>query len=216
MIRLLRTDDHGWYVSRFVEIHSHLLSESCGEKTQWNSHSSIDPLAKDFISNLRENNISSGRIYSIMGSSGTLGVGTPFRRQALRSMRAKLAQESINDDMNKTVRLLQELATKDPNFAVRLDIDEESRVKSVLWCNGKNRIDYAHFGDVVTFDTTYRTNLYNMPFGLFVGVNEHYQSTIFGGVLMRDEKIAAFEWAFKTFVEIMNGKAPDTILTGAP
>ncbi|KQJ87156.2 protein FAR1-RELATED SEQUENCE 5-like isoform X1 [Brachypodium distachyon] len=57
------------------------------------------------------------------------------------------------------------------------------------------------------------TNLYNMPFGLFVGVNEHFQSTIFGGVLLRDEKIQSFEWAFSTFVDIMNGKRPDTMLT---
>jgi hypothetical protein len=40
----------------------------------------------------------------------------------------------------------------------------------------------------VTFDTTYITNLYDMPFGLFVGVNNHFQSIIFGGVMMRDEK----------------------------
>ena len=72
----------------------------------------------------------------------------------------------------------------------------------------------VYFCDVVTFDTTYRTNLYNMPFGIFVGVNNHYQSTIFGGVLMREETIAGFEWAFRNFVEVMNRKHPVTILTG--
>ncbi|XP_024310904.1 protein FAR1-RELATED SEQUENCE 5-like isoform X2 [Brachypodium distachyon] len=111
------------------------------------------------------------------------------------------------------MQVLQELASGDPNFAARIRLDTDSRVKSVIWCSGKNRTDYAYFGDVVTFDTTYRTNLYNMPFGLFVGVNEHFQSTIFGGVLLRDEKIQSFEWAFSTFVDIMNGKRPDTMLT---
>lgn len=214
MIRLLRTEDHGWFVSRLVNEHTHPLSESCGEKKQWNSHSVIDPLTKDFIKNLRYNNVSAGKIFSIVGAGDGSGMGVPFRRQTLKSLCARLARESIDDDMTKTIRILQDLSSKDPNFSVRVEVDEGSRVKTVLWCNGKNKIDYAHFGDVLTFDTTYRTNLYNMPFALFVGVNEHYQSTIFGGVLLRDEKIPSFEWAFSTFVELMNGKHPVTMLTG--
>ena len=67
---------------------------------------------------------------------------------------------------------------------------------------------------MVTFDTTYRTNLYNLPFGIFVGVNNHYQSIVFGGVLLRHERTEDFEWAFSNFIEIMGGKQPQTILTG--
>ncbi|WVZ83499.1 hypothetical protein U9M48_030641, partial [Paspalum notatum var. saurae] len=73
--------------------------------------------------------------------------------------------------------------------------------------------DYQKYGDVVTFDTTYRTNLYNLPFGLFIGINKHFQSIVLGGVLLTHETTADFEWAFSTFVEIMGGKAPRTILT---
>jgi hypothetical protein len=68
---------------------------------------------------------------------------------------------------------------------------------------------------VVTFDTTYRTNQYNLPFGLFVGVNNHFQSIMFGGVLLTTEKVEDFEWAFSKFAEIMGGKQPHTILTGS-
>ncbi|KAB2599464.1 protein FAR1-RELATED SEQUENCE 5-like [Pyrus ussuriensis x Pyrus communis] len=41
--------------------------------------------------------------------------------------------------------------------------------------DGRSRIDYECFGDVVVFDTTYRTNKYNMICAPFVGVN-HYWS----------------------------------------
>jgi zinc finger SWIM domain-containing protein 3 len=32
--------------------------------------------------------------------------------------------------------------------------------------------NYAHFGDVVTFDTTFGTNKKYIPFGVFVGFNQ--------------------------------------------
>ncbi|TVU21368.1 hypothetical protein EJB05_30998, partial [Eragrostis curvula] len=177
MIRLLRTKDHGWYITRFVGDHNHPLSESCGENKQWPSHGHIDSGTKDFIRKLRENN------------------------------------ENIKDDIGKTQQLLEEMKTKDPLMDVRLKVDKEGRIKSMLWSTGKNKLDYKSFGDVVTFDTTYRTNLYNMPFGLFVGVNNHFQSMVFGGVLLTSETTQDFEWAFSQFLSIMGGKAPVTILT---
>jgi hypothetical protein len=83
-----------------------------------------------------------------------------------------------------------------------------------MWTNGKSRMQYNLFGDAITFDTTYRTNQYDMPFGLFVGVNNHFQSIILGGVLLTNEKTETFEWVFKEFVSLMGGKPPLTILTG--
>lgn len=55
----------------------------------------------------------------------------------------------------------------------------------MLWVTGKDKEDYTHFvDDAITFDTTYQTNLYGLPFGIFVGVNNHFQSIIFGGMLL--------------------------------
>jgi hypothetical protein len=53
-----------------------------------------------------------------------------------------------------------------------------------------------------------------MLFGLFVGVNNHFQSVLLAGVLMTDETIETFSWVFKEFAKLMGGKEPKTILTG--
>lgn len=65
-----------------------------------------------------------------------------------------------------------------------------------MWATGSSKLQYNFFRDVVTFDTTYRANLYDMRFGLFVVVNNHFQSIILAGVLVRDEKVETFEWVF--------------------
>ncbi|KAF8674318.1 hypothetical protein HU200_048147 [Digitaria exilis] len=208
-IRLLRRSDHSWYIARVEDTHNHALTEDCGETKQWGSHGELDPMTKHLITKLKENNVSLGKICNILELTDTT-----VRKQSVRSMCASMSQQSMRDDIGKTIRLLTDMKRQDPGLEVRFQMDSNGTLESMLWCTGKNRFDYSLFGDAITFDTTYRTNLYNLPFGLFVGIKNHFQSIIFGDVLLTTEKTADFEWAFETFLDIMGGGgAPKTILT---
>jgi hypothetical protein len=63
----------------------------------------------------------------------------------------------------------------DPSFYYAYEANEEGRLKHVFWADGISRKNYSVFGDVVSFDTTYRTNKYLMIFAPFTGVNHHRQ-----------------------------------------
>ncbi|GKV25485.1 hypothetical protein SLEP1_g34922 [Rubroshorea leprosula] len=102
---------------------------------------------------------------------------------------------------------------ENPNFFYAIDLDEEHRLRNVFWVDAKGRDDYQDFGDVVSFDTTYITNKYKMPFAPFIGVNNHFQSTLLGCALLADESSTTFTWLMKTWVRAMGGKPPNAIIT---
>ncbi|XP_057746876.1 protein FAR1-RELATED SEQUENCE 8-like [Arachis stenosperma] len=67
-----------------------------------------------------------------------------------------------------------------PNFFFEIDVDENYSIRNVFWIDARCRAAWEYFGDVVTFNTTYKTNRYDMSFGSFVGVNHHGMSTLLG------------------------------------
>ncbi|XP_022889102.1 protein FAR1-RELATED SEQUENCE 6-like [Olea europaea var. sylvestris] len=98
-------------------------------------------------------------------------------------------------------------------FYFSMDLDDDSRLRNVFWADNRCRLAYKEFGDVVTFDTTYLTNKYDMPFASFVGVNHHGQSTLLGCGLLSNEDTETFVWLFRTWLQCMYGEAPQAIIT---
>ncbi|XP_042980005.1 protein FAR-RED IMPAIRED RESPONSE 1-like [Carya illinoinensis] len=96
-------------------------------------------------------------------------------------------------------------------FTYMIDVDEELRLRNVFWANARSRAAYEYFGDVITFDTTYLTNRYSMPFTPFVGVN--HQSILLGAGLLSSKDTSTFVWLFQAWLECMNGRAPKMIIT---
>ncbi|XP_043700081.1 protein FAR1-RELATED SEQUENCE 5-like [Telopea speciosissima] len=100
-----------------------------------------------------------------------------------------------------------------PSFTYSLQLDTEKQITNIFWADAKMVIDYAIFGDVVTFDTTFCTNKENRPFGIFSGFNHHRGVVIFGAALLYDETVESFKWLFETFLESHGQKKPITFFT---
>ena len=105
------------------------------------------------------------------------------------------------------------MQVKNSNFFYVMDMDDDAVIKNVFWADARSRAMYEEFGDVVTFDRTYVSNKYNMPFSPFIGVNHHGQPLLFGCALLSNDDIATFTWLFKTWLACMSGRAPNAIIT---
>ncbi|XP_074323452.1 protein FAR1-RELATED SEQUENCE 5-like [Apium graveolens] len=91
--------------------------------------------------------------------------------------------------------------------------DDENRVRGLVWVDPRSMNAYKNFGNVVTFDSTFRTNRYCMPFIPITGVNHHYQNILFGFALVRDETKTSYKWVLRTWLEVVDNKPPRIIRT---
>ena len=81
---------------------------------------------------------------------------------------------------------------ENPSFQYALQLDVEEHITNIFWVDAKMILDYAYFGDVVTFDTTFGTNKEYRPFGVFLGLNQFRETTIFGAIILFDETEDSF------------------------
>jgi zinc finger SWIM domain-containing protein 3 len=103
------------------------------------------------------------------------------------------------------LKYFHEKIIENPSFQYALQLDCEEHITNIFWADAKMVLDYAHFGDVVTFDTTFGTNKEYRPFGIFLGLNQFRETTIFGAALLFDETCDSFKWLFETFLAAHNG-----------
>ncbi|KAM1631202.1 hypothetical protein ACFX2K_019235 [Malus domestica] len=128
-------------------------------------------------------------------------------------LHSKRTREIKLGDTGGVLEYLQKMQLNDPNFFYAIQVDEDDLITNIFWADSRMMVDYDYFGNVVCFDTTYRKNKEGRPFAMFVGVNNHKQTVVFGAALLYAETTATFSWLFDTFVKAMSGKKPKTILT---
>ncbi|KAL8138214.1 hypothetical protein V2J09_004215 [Rumex salicifolius] len=92
-------------------------------------------------------------------------------------------------------------------------LDCEEQMTNVFWVDAKMLIDYALFGGVVAFDTTFGTNKEHRPLGVLVGFNHFRELVIFGATLLYDETKESFRWLFETFLATHDNKKSKIIFT---
>ncbi|XP_074314490.1 protein FAR1-RELATED SEQUENCE 5-like [Silene latifolia] len=117
-------------------------------------------------------------------------------------------------DAATLINMLTVRQAEEPGFLFRVQFNEEGRLSNIFWRDAMMREDYLLYRDVIIFDTTYRTNRYNLICGAFVGINNHWSNVMFGCAFLSNENQESFEWLFKVFNESMGDEIlPVSIFT---
>ena len=116
-------------------------------------------------------------------------------------------------DAESVALYFHRMQQQNSNFYYAIDLDEDGRMRNLFWADARSRATYKAFGDVVSFDTTYITNKYDMSFALFVGVNHHGQSILLGCGLVSNENTETFVWLFREWLSCMSDVPSKAIIT---
>ena len=209
-----RTNLNKWEISLVELEHNHVMVTP--DKVQFMQRPrNIAPVVRSLIETLDKSGIGTALTMNVLGeiSGGLENVG--FTNQDIHNLLREIRRRVFDStDAEAGLVLLRELSANSlGKFFYRVDVDDENRVRNLLWVDPRSLIAYKNFGDVITFDSTYRTNRYSMPFIPITGVNHHYQSILFGFALMRDEKETSYKWVLKTWLEAVGNVAPISIIT---
>lgn len=91
-----------------------------------------------------------------------------------------------NYDVGIMVEEFELKRSANPDFFYSIVKDSVGRLKlHVFWVDSMIIEDYKLFGNVDTFDKTYKTNVYSFIFGIFCGVNHYRKIIIFGNAFLR-------------------------------
>ncbi|CAL9012831.1 unnamed protein product, partial [Prunus brigantina] len=138
----------------------------------------------------------------------------PFMENDCRNYINKVRRLQLREGVATAIqKYFFKMQAQNANFFYAIDPDESGWLRNVFWANSRSRATYEEFGDAITFDTTYLTNKYDMPFASFVGVNHHRHSILLGSGLISSEDTETFVWLFKVWLACMSRHAPCGIIT---
>ncbi|XP_057723810.1 protein FAR1-RELATED SEQUENCE 5-like [Arachis stenosperma] len=84
----------------------------------------------------------------------------------------KTKREKIVDgDANAAIIYLEGKVVSDPMCMARYNLTDNNMLANLFWADGGSRVDYQHFGDVLSFESTYKKNKYRRPLVIFFGLN---------------------------------------------
>ncbi|KAL6510985.1 Protein FAR1-RELATED SEQUENCE 5 [Orobanche gracilis] len=205
-------DTGKWVVSGFVKEHNHELVPP-DQVHCLRSHRQISGPAKTLIDTLQAAGMGPRRIMSVLikeyGGISKVGFTEVDCRNYMRNNRHR----NMEGDIQLLLDYLKQKQAEDPEFFFAVQGGEDKYMGNVFWADPKSRSDYSHFGDTVTFDTTYRSNRYRLPFVPFTGLNHHGQPVLFGCAFLINESEPSFVWLFKTWLAAMSGRSPLSVTT---
>ncbi|KAK3022642.1 hypothetical protein RJ639_045408 [Escallonia herrerae] len=196
-----------WFIVQFSNVHNHELLED-DQVRLLPAYRKIHEADQERILLLSKAGFPVHRIVKVLElEKGIHGGQLPFLERDVRNFvqnRKKIIQE--NDALltekreNDTMDLLEACkAAKDGDayFVYDVTVDENDKVENIAWSNGDSVHAYTMFGDVVYFDTTYRSIKYGMLFAALLGIDNYGKIIFFGCALLQDESHHSFAWALQ-------------------
>ncbi|KAK1359958.1 hypothetical protein POM88_044432 [Heracleum sosnowskyi] len=202
----------GFFVKKFIENHNHSFAGK-GTMQFLRCSRSLTEFHKRFIIDAARLNIGATRAHAIfksmIGSYENVGATVVDFKKFSRDIKEYIGKH----DADILIQKFKDTQTSsDNNFRFEYKTDANNHLTQLFWANGVGRRNFEVFGDVVSFDATYRTNKYGMVFIPFIGIDNHWKSVTFAAALLEKEDADNYKWACEAFKKIF-GSSVKCIVT---
>nr|KAJ0204717.1 hypothetical protein LSAT_V11C500243790 [Lactuca sativa] len=85
----------------------------------------------------------------------------------------------------------------------------DSVLNAMFWADETDKLYYKEFGDVISFDSTFRTNKYGMIFVPFTAIDNHKCSINIGACLLSNKSSESYRWLLDVVLK-PHGKHPQS------
>ncbi|KAF5747264.1 protein FAR1-RELATED SEQUENCE 5-like [Tripterygium wilfordii] len=201
-----------WAVTKLVKEHNHELVPP--DKVHClRSHRHVSGPARSLIDTLQAAGMGPSGVMSVFikESGGVSNVG--FTKVDCQNYMSSSRQRTLGSCGQFVFDYLKQMQAGDPGFFFAIQGGFDNPTGNIFWSDADSIMNYSYFADTVTFDTTYRTNRYRVPFAPFTGWNHHGQPVLFGCALLLNESESSFVWLFETWLAAMSGRHPISITT---
>ncbi|XP_016199973.1 protein FAR1-RELATED SEQUENCE 5-like [Arachis ipaensis] len=178
------------------------------------SHRKMSDGDKAQVESLKQFGIPTSKIMAYMaGQSGGYGMLRFTKQDLYNYVHGQWVARICDGDVAATISYLEGKANADMITAARYTRTADNHLASLFWADGEMMSDYQLFGDVLAFNSTYRSNKYRKPLVVFSGSNHHKQTSIFGFTLLEDEKVRTYRWVLLNLLDVMGQKKPCVVVT---
>ncbi|CAH9088451.1 unnamed protein product [Cuscuta epithymum] len=208
-----RVPNNKYQVIGFEPVHSHDLAplEHVG---YLRSQRKIEFTQAELMTTMHASGLKQGQIFSYMCEEAAGIQNLNFTKSDCNNfLQRRRAEFFKKGDAECLLEYFKQKKEENKHFFYSFRTYEDGEICGVFFCDAKSRRDYGLFGDAICFDTTFRTNKYDMLCAPIVGINHHGQTSLFGCGLLDGETYDAITWLFTTFFEVMGGQKPRSIFT---
>lgn len=196
-----------WYVSQFSNVHNHELLED-DQVRLLPAYRKIQEEDQERILLLSKAGFPVNRIVKVLEIEKGVQPGQlPFIEKDVRNFvrtckkavqeNDALLTEKRENDMLELVEACKAMAERDLDFIYDYTTDENEKVENIAWSYGISVRAFTVFGDVVSFDTTYRSITNGLLLGVWFGIDNYGKEILLGCVLLQDESSNSLSWALQ-------------------
>lgn len=190
-----------WRVTGFANHHNHELLEP-NQVRFLPAYRTISDADKLRIQMFAKSGISVQQMMKLMELEKHVEPGyLPFTEKDVRNLIQSFRKVSQDEEGIDLLRMCKSIKEKEPNFKYDFTLDQNNMLTGIAWSYASSVQSYEIFGDAVVFDTTHRLAAFDLPLGIWVGMNNYGMPCFFGCVLLQEENVQSFSWALKVLAQ---------------